>query len=237
MISTFFSLLSGFVVSCFMSVFLSVPTTLSAHRDTYNGPMIITAKQSLEKGDVTSLLKWVKKEDEEQIKAAFTKTMAVRLKDPEAKKLADSSFFETLVGIHRAGESALYTGLRNEPVEPIVTMSDNAVKTGNADVLAGKVATYVKKGIKERFAKVLNTRKNAEKSVEEGREYVKAYNDYLHYVTGIHSAVMSKNEYNHESGGVKVTEELLSAGPESSILDDTTDVLNKDNGREGTKSF
>ena len=184
----------------FASAIFLMPSVVSAHCDTYSGPVITAAKQALEKGDVTPVLRWVKKEDEEQIKAAFKKTMAVRSKGPEAKELADNYFFETLVRIHRAGEGASYTGLKNEPVEPIVAMSDKALETGNVDSLTNKVAAHVKEGIKERFAKALAARKNADKSVDAGREYVEAYINYVHYVEGIHAAAMSKGEHHSEGG-------------------------------------
>lgn len=193
-----FSALSLFVAG---AAFL-MPSIVSAHCDTYSGPVIIAAKQALEKSDITPVLMWVKKEDEEQIKVAFKKTIAVRAKGPEAKDLADNYFFETLVRIHRAGEGASYTGLKNERVEPIVAMSDKALETGNVDSLANKVAAHVKEGIKKRFAKALEAGKTADKSVEAGREFVEAYITYVHYVEGIHSAAMSKGEH-HESGETK----------------------------------
>lgn len=200
----------SFLFAC--AVFL-MPSVVLAHCDTYSGPVIAAAKQALEKGDVTPVLKWVKKEDEEQIKAAFKKTMAVRSKGPEAKELADNYFFETLVRIHRAGEGASYTGLKNEPVEPIVAMSDKALETGNVDSLTNKVAAHVKEGIKERFAKVLAAKKNADKSVEAGREYVEAYVNYVHYVEGIHAAAMSKGEHHAEGNeGAKTGHEVPNSG-------------------------
>jgi hypothetical protein len=142
---------------------LFIPSGVSAHCDTYSGPVVIAAKQSLEKGDVTIVLPWVKKEDEAQITIAFKKTLAVRLKGPEAKELADDYFYETLVRIHRAGEGAPYTGLKNEPVEPIVAMSDKALETGNVDSLVNKVAAHVKEGIRQHFVKALEAKKNSAK--------------------------------------------------------------------------
>jgi hypothetical protein len=186
---------------CLLLALLSVPSTTFAHCDTYSGPVIAAAKQALDKGDVTPVLKWVKKDDEEQIKAAFKKTLAVRSKGPEAKELADTYFFETLVRIHRAGEGVPYTGLKNEPVEPIVALSDKSLETGNIDSLANKVAAHMKEGIKERFAKALAAKKNADKSVEAGREYVEAYVKYVHYVEALHTAIMSEGEHHEKSGG------------------------------------
>ena len=54
-----------------------------AHCDTTSGPVIPEAKVALEKGDVTPILKWIKKDNEAEIKAAFAKAVAVRSKDPE----------------------------------------------------------------------------------------------------------------------------------------------------------
>jgi hypothetical protein len=44
-----------------------------AHCDTTNGPVIPEAKAALEKGDVTSILKWIKKDNKAEIRAAFAK--------------------------------------------------------------------------------------------------------------------------------------------------------------------
>lgn len=67
---------------------LLVPRTAGAHCDTMDGPVVMAAKTALEKGEVTPVLKWVKKEYEEEIRLAFKKTLAVRSKAPEAKELA-----------------------------------------------------------------------------------------------------------------------------------------------------
>lgn len=136
------------------------------------------------------------------IKDAFKKTLAVRGKGPEAKQLADNYFFETLVRIHRAGEGAPYTGLKNEPTEPIVALSDKALENGAIDDLTSKVTAHVKEGIKTRFARASAAKKDADKSVEAGREYVEAYVDYMHYVEGIHTAAMPKGGH-HEKAAEK----------------------------------
>ena len=191
-----FSALSAFIFLIVIAVVL-MPSVVSSHCDTYSGPVITAARQALEKGDVTPVLRWVKNGDEEQITAAFKKTMVVRSKGPEAKELADNYFFETLVRIHRAGEGASYTGLKNEPVEPIVAMSDKALETGSVDSLMDTVTADVKDGIRQRFAKALETKRTADTSVESGREYVEAYIHYVHYVEGIHAAAMSEGG-NHD---------------------------------------
>jgi hypothetical protein len=181
-----------------MIVGLIAPGNVAAHCDTYSGPVISDAKQALEKGDITPALKWVKKDDEEKIRTAFKKTLAARNKGPEAKELGETYFFETIVRIHRAGEGAPYTGLKDEPAEPIIALSDKALQTGNIDTLADKIAAHLKEGIKQRFTKAASAQKEADKSIDAGREYVEAYVTYVHYLEGIHSAIMSKGEHHSD---------------------------------------
>ena len=186
------------ILAAAMSVLLA--RSAFAHCDTTGGPVIPEAKAALEKGDVTPILKWVKKDNEAEIKAAFTKAVAVRAKGPEAKELADQYFLETLVRLHRAGEGAPYTGIKDEPVEPIVAIADKALVDGSADELIKKISGQMEGAIRERFKKVVEARKNKDKSVAAGREFVGAYVIYLHYVEGIHTAIMSAGAHHAEAG-------------------------------------
>ncbi len=54
--------------------------------------------------------------------------------------------------------------------------------------------------IREKFEKALEARKHKDDSVEAGREYVAAYVAYVHYVEGIHAAVMSAGGHAHAAG-------------------------------------
>lgn len=172
-----------------------------AHCDTMEGPVIKEAQAALEKGDVTGVLKWVAKDKEEETRAAFKKTLAVRAKGPEAKELADMYFFETLVRMHRAGEGEPYTGIKpaGTKVEPIVEKSDKALETNSVDDLVKEVTAHVAKGLRERFDKAIEAKKHADESVEAGRKYVAAYVEYVHYVEGIHGAVMGQAGHREEA--------------------------------------
>lgn len=176
--------MSVFVLA--IGVFVFSPTYTFAHCDTLDGPVVMTAKAALEKGDVTSVLKWVKKDDEKEIRELFQKTMIVRSKGKEAQELADRFFFESLVRIHRAGEGAPYTGLKNEPVEPIIAAADKALETGSADYLVKQVTDVVARGIRERFVHAKETKASADKNIESGREFVEAYVVFTHYVERLH---------------------------------------------------
>lgn len=186
-----------------IGIWLFVPRIAGSHCDTLAGPVVMTAKMALEKGDVTPVLKWVKKEHEGEIREAFKNTLAVRKMSPEAKKLADMYFFETLVRIHRAGEGAPYTGLKpGEAVEPIIAEADKALEKGSADNLVKHVTDAVAKGIRERFTHAKEAKKNADKSIEAGREFVEAYVVFTHYVEGIYEAT-KKASHGHQPGEKK----------------------------------
>ncbi|HAS53851.1 MAG TPA: hypothetical protein DCS42_06830, partial [Nitrospiraceae bacterium] len=118
-----------------------------AHCDTLDGPVVADARKALDKGDVTPVLKWVRQDDEKEIRELFTKTLVVRKKGKEARELADLYFFETLVRIHRAGEGAPYTGLKHEAAEPIILAVDKALDTGSAAHVVRHVSGTVASGI------------------------------------------------------------------------------------------
>jgi hypothetical protein len=172
-------------------VWVLVARMARAHCDTLDGPVVITAKMALEKGDVTPVLKWVQKKDEAEIKKAFQQTLAVRKLSPQAKDLADMYFFETLVRIHRAAEGAGYTGLKPAgSVEPPIAAADKALESGSVNELVKEITSIVSAGIRERFNHTVEAKKHADENVETGREYVKAYVEFVHYVEGLHLAAV-----------------------------------------------
>ena len=172
-----------------------------AHCDTLDGPVVVEAKTALEKGDVTPLLKWVKEENEAEVRAAFERALAVRSKGKEAQELADLYFFETLVRVHRAGEGAPYTGLKavEAEVEPGIEVADKALESGSPDDLIKDLQKAMEKGVKERFVKALETKKHAGDSVEVGREYVEAYVGFIHYVERLHKDIAGSAGHHGEA--------------------------------------
>lgn len=167
-----------------------------AHCDTLDGPVVQDARIALEKGDITQVLKWVKKDAEPEIYTAFQAALAERKTN---KETADMNFFETLVRVHRAGEGAPFTGLKPAgEIEPIVVKADKTLEEGSVDGLIGKMTQHLTEGVRERFDRALKTSKHKDESVESGREYVEAYVEYMHYMEGIHKAVMGQGEHQHE---------------------------------------
>jgi len=174
------------------------PSQLSAHCDALDGPVVLAAKQALERGDVAPVLKWVSEDQAQEIRAAFEQALAVRGVSDEARDLADRFFFETLVRIHRAGEGAPYTGLKPAgSIQRPIMAADKALQRGSVDELAEKIAGTVANGIRTRFADALGKQKHAEDSVEAGRAFVTAYVEYIHFVEGLHSFVARGPGHDH----------------------------------------
>jgi hypothetical protein len=183
------------VVALTAGILLLIPSLSYAHCDTMNGPVIIDARQALDKKDVTPVLKWVKKGDEAKIKSAFNEAVKTRGKDQKA----DMRFYETLVKVHRAGEGAKYEGIKPEGthVEPAIQEADKALQSGQVDVLTRLLADKVTEGVKTRFAEVEERKKHMNDSVEAGREYVKAYVNYVHFVEGLEKMTAKSAEQHH----------------------------------------
>lgn len=179
----------------------ALPRPARAHCDTLDGPVVAAARSALEKRDLTPVLSWVKKADEAEVSAAFTRTLAVRARSAQARDLADTWFFETLVRLHRAGEGAPYTGLKpaGADLPHAVVAADRALEGKlPVDALAKHVSAQVEQGIRERYARTAERRKVAGTSVEAGRAYVESYVDYVHYVEGIAGMAEGKGAHGAE---------------------------------------
>ena len=183
-----------------LGLLLFIPAGALGHCDTMNGPVVGEARKALAAGDVTPVLKWVKPDAEADVTAVFRQTLAVRSKGSDARELADRHFFETLVRIHRAGEGAPFTGLRDEPVEPVVARADAALVSGSVDDLADLLAAALAEGIRARFERVRARAGDKDRSVELGREYVEAYVEFTHYVERLHADIESGAGHGHPEG-------------------------------------
>jgi hypothetical protein len=161
-----------------------------AHCDTLDGPVVADARSTLASGDVTPVLKWVSSGEEEEIKATFGHTLVVRKLGDDARNLADTYFFETLVRIHRAGEGAPYSGLKpGTSVDPAIALADEAIANKSVEKLSNVLSEALKGTLANQFSAVISSEKNADMSVEAGREYVQAYVEFTHFAEGIHGLI------------------------------------------------
>jgi hypothetical protein len=179
---------------------ISLSMTAGAHCDTMDGPVVKAAKITHDKSDVTPVIRWIKKEYEDEVRSAFKQTLEVRTKGKEARELADMYFFETLVRLHRAGEGEPYTGLKpaGTPIEPIVLAADKALETGSSKKLTELLTSAAEEGVVVRFKHAVEAKKEVEKSVEAGREFVEAYVEFVHYAEQLFELIHKpENEQAH----------------------------------------
>ncbi len=162
-------------------VLLAAPAVF-AHCDTLSGPVVSDAREAIERKEVTPVLKWIRAADEPEIREAFARTIEVRDASPAAASLADEFFFSTLVRVHRAGEGAPFTGLKEGAPATIEQAADRALETGDISDLAAELAESLRVQITEKAAATRDLRKHADHNVEAGRAYVAAYVDYVHFV-------------------------------------------------------
>ncbi len=163
-----------------------------AHCDGLDGPVVKDARKALETGNVKLVLIWVKEEYKSEITSAFNKTLSIRKLSPEAKEFADSYFFETLVRLHRVGEGASYTGLKLEGQDlgPAIPAAEKAIETGSPKELVKFLQDAVHKGLHPLYVKAIEKKNFDKNDVNAGREYVKDYVEYVHYVEKIYQMII-----------------------------------------------
>ncbi len=170
------------------------PVTGWAHCDGIDGPVVGAARQALESGNLNQALIWVRPANESAVRRAFERSMAVRKLGPEAKELADTYFFETLVRIHRAGEGAPYTGLKpaGRDLGPAIPAADQALRDGKVAPVLKLLTEAAESGARQHFEGARSRSQYDPNDVAAGRRYVEAYVSYVHYVEGVYRATQAE---------------------------------------------
>jgi hypothetical protein len=181
------------VLGALIAISLFPPNEVFAHCDGLDGPVVKAAQKALETGNINWALVWVQKKDEAEIKQAFQKTLAVRKLNSQAKELADTYFFETLVRVHRAGEGAPYTGLKpaGRDLGAAIPAADKALESGKVEPLLKLLTDAVQTGTREHFKEAVAKKKFKPDDVEAGREFIEAYVPFIHYVEHLYRAAKS----------------------------------------------
>ncbi|MGE5179720.1 MAG: DUF6448 family protein [Bacteroidota bacterium] len=166
------------------------PRPALAHCDGLDGPVVTAARQALDTGNPNLVLIWVQPKDEAEVRTAFDRARKLRKLGPEAKDLADTWFFETIVRVHRAGEGAPYTGLKpaGRDLGPAIPAADKALTSGDVAPLVTLLTTATGDGLREQFEKVRSLKGYDAKDLEAGRRYVAAYVTYIHYAERLYGA-------------------------------------------------
>ena len=180
-------------VAAFVSALIALGAHVCAHCDGLDGPVVEAARKALETGQVNLVLIWVQKPDQAEIKRAFDHAQAVRKLSAEAREVADRYFFETLVRIHRAGEGAPFTGLKpaGRDLGAAIPAADNALRDGNIDGVLKLLTDSLKRGVREHFQRARDAKDFDRNDVDAGRNFVKAYVEYIHCVEALYRQATS----------------------------------------------
>jgi uncharacterized protein DUF6448 len=177
----------------FASVMFAVPAPARAHCDSLDGPLVKAAQKALDTQNPDLVLIWVTSSDEAEIRLAFEQTLAVRALGPEARKLADRYFFETVVRVHRAGEGAPYTGLKSgQDLGPAIPAADKALATGSLDPLTKLLTDAVEQQLRTRYNNAVGSAVVSPGDIPAGRESIRAYVEFIHYVERLYDAASTR---------------------------------------------
>lgn len=195
---------AGFLATAALVVgLMAAPQSAQAHCDGLDGPVAKAALAALDSGNVDLALPYAPAKAESEIKAAFTQSLKVRSLGSDAKVLADRTFIETTVRLHREGEGAHYTGLKAAGTEfgPAIPAAERAVETGNMSQLRALLTEEIEHGLHARFEHVQKARTAARKSktdVVAARERASAELSFVTYVEGLHQSIKGATGHEHK---------------------------------------
>jgi hypothetical protein len=185
---------------------LALPARVLAHCDGLDGPVVKSARAALEARNLALVAIWVQPADELEIRRAFEQTLAVRSLSPQAKELADRFFFETVVRVHRAGEGAPFTGLKaaGQDLGPAIPAADKALEERSLEPLLKLLTETMRDRLRQHFNEALTARTYDAADVAAGRDYVRAYVEFIHYVERLYeSSTTAAHGHFDETGAIQ----------------------------------
>lgn len=175
---------------------LFAPAKAQAHCDSMEGPVVDAARKALAARNVNLILPYVKADAEAELSAAFAHTLEVRALGGEAASLADRYFFETAVRLHRAGEGAPFTGIKDTvEVSPALEAAEEALVSGSLEDVTAIIVGAVEENIATRFHEIEEARATAStsKNVAASRAQVEAELAFEIYINDLYKQVMGGN--------------------------------------------
>jgi len=173
-----------------ISLTLVTAAPVRAHCDGLDGPVVKAAQKALDTQNPALALIWVQAKDEPEIRAVFEQAVAVRALSPRARELADRFFFETLVRVHRAGEGAPFTGLKpaGRDLGPAIPAADTAIENGSIEAVVTLLTETMQRRLRDQFHEVIAAKSFKADDVAAGREFVRAYVEFIHSVERLYES-------------------------------------------------
>ena len=146
------------------------------HCDAKDGPVVKGAIHALETRNVEEALRFVPESADQEVRAAFDRTIRARQSPGAAREIADTYFAETVVRLHRAGEGAPYTGLKPAGLEhgPVIPVAEEAIETGSPEELLRLLSDELMHQVKMRLEHVAELKARAGDGLQTAREYTQA---------------------------------------------------------------
>jgi hypothetical protein len=199
--NTFLKIIGGLTVA---SILMFSGPGAWAHCDTVDGPVAKAVHKALETGNVYLVFPYAPASAENELRAAFVQARMVRALGPEARELADRSFLETAIRLHRAGEGASYTGLKaaGQDFGPVIPAAEHAVELGDLSRLKAAIMEEIEHALSERLVHVRETRKSSKEpttstDVPAARERVSAELGFVIFAESLREAAHGKSAAHH----------------------------------------
>ncbi|HET8545219.1 MAG TPA: DUF6448 family protein [Pseudolabrys sp.] len=196
--------LSIWIIAIVAAVMIVGTQSAQAHCDSIDGPVAKAVQKALETGNINPVLAYAPASDEAEIRAAFVKSRKVRGLGADARELADAAFMETVVRLHRAGEGAIYTGLKPAGIDygPVIPAAEQAVETGDLTKLKAALMHEIDHALQERLAHVRELQKaplepKTDAEVPHSRKRVSGELGFITFAENLRQAALGKGAEHH----------------------------------------
>ena len=159
--------------------------------DSMDGPVVQAAEEALEIENVNYILPFVARENEEELKDAFEKTISVRELSGEAAELADYWFFETAVRLHKKSQNEPYNGLKpaGKDFGPIISKLETAIETESIKEFLDFLMNFIREDIESGFDDVIFKKDYDINQVEDARDYINSMLEFVEYTQKLYKYV------------------------------------------------
>jgi hypothetical protein len=194
--------LAGFLL---LASLVLTPRAALAHCDSVDGPVAQAVAKALDTGNVNLVLPFAPQAAEAELKGAFGQARTVRALGGEARALADRSFLETAIRLHRAGEGAAFTGVKPAGIDygPMIAAAERAVATGDLHPVSAVLAETIEHSLGEKLAKVralqsASKEPKSEAEVAGARERISAELEFITFAESVRQAALGNMPLHHE---------------------------------------
>lgn len=194
--------LFGFLLLASLAV---APRLALAHCDSVDGPVAQAVAKALDTGNINLVLPYAPEAAEAELKASFAQARAVRALGPDARALADRSFLETAIRLHRAGEGAAFNGVKPAGIDygPMVPAAERAVAAGDLQPVRAVLAEAIEHSLGEKLAHVralqaASKEPTSAAGVAAARERISAELEFITFAESVRQAVLGNMPLHHE---------------------------------------